>query len=367
MMHILFSLYRSIQQLLFPYLEENLDPLTEREQEFVLVAELARIDKHLEPYGWVGNGRKPRDRKSLALAFIAKAVWNFPTTLALIEYLKASRNLRWLCGWDQVRELPSESTFSRAFEEFSEGRLANLIHETMVRKHLKDKVIGHISRDATAIEGREKPAKKPQVEAQPKRGRGRPKKGEEREKSDKPEFTRLDLQVGRSLQENIADLPTQCDVGCKRNSKGHQESWIGHKLHLDVADGDMPISALLTSASVHDSQVAVPLIQMSSDRVTYLYDLADSAYDAPHIKGFSRLLGHVPIIDPNMRRKDAIPLEPAQAVRFKERSSAERVNSNLKDNYGGRFVRVRGAAKVMAHLMFGIVALTVTQLFRLLE
>jgi hypothetical protein len=39
----------------------------------------------------------------------------------------------------------------------------------------------------------------------------------------------------------------------------------------------------------------------------------------------------------------------------------------LKDNYGARFVRVRGAAKVMAHLMFGIVALTAVQLFQLLE
>jgi hypothetical protein len=316
----------------------------------------------------VGNGRKPEDRKSLALAFISKAIWKLPTTSALIGYLKASRNLRSLCGWERVDEIPSESTFSRAFEEFSKGQLPTLLHETMVNNYLKDKVIGHISRDATAIVGREKPVKKPKMESHTKRRRrGRPKKGEEQAKLEKPQFTRLDLQVGRSLQENILELPKQCDVGCKRNSKGHQESWIGYKLHLDVADGDIPISALITSASVHDSQVAVPLIQMSSNRVTYLYDLGDSAYDAPHIKGYSRLLGHVPIIDPNMHNKASIPLEPAQAIRFRERSSVERVNSNLKDNYGGRFIRVRGAAKVMAHLMFGIVALTAVQLFRLLE
>jgi len=134
-----------------------------------------------------------------------------------------------------------------------------------------------------------------------------------------------------------------------------------------VADGGIPISAILTSASLHDSQAAIPLMQMSSDRVAYLYDLADSAYDAPQIKGYSRLRGHVPIIAQNKRRGEAIPMEPAQAVRFRERSSAERVNSNLKDNYGGRFNRVRGAAKVMAHLMFGILALTANQLFNLLE
>ena len=139
-----------------------------------------------------------------------------------------------------------------------------------------------------------------------------------------------------------------------------------NKLHLGVSDGDIPISAILSSASVHDSQVAIPLMQMSSERVTHLYDLADCAYDAKQIKAYSHSSGRVPIIASNKRGGESIPMEPAKAVRFRERSSAERVNSNLKDNYGGRFVRVRGAAKVMAHLMFGIIALTAKQLFNML-
>jgi hypothetical protein len=89
----------------------------------------------------------------VALAFIAKAVWNFPTTLALIEFLKASKNLLCLCGWEQVRDLPSESTFSRAFDEFSQGKLPQIIHETMAKKHLSEKLAEHVSRDSTAIEG----------------------------------------------------------------------------------------------------------------------------------------------------------------------------------------------------------------------
>ncbi|MDR1841909.1 MAG: hypothetical protein LBQ86_08325 [Holophagales bacterium] len=52
------------------------------------------------------------------------------------------------------------------------------------------------------------------------------------------------------------------------------------------------------------------------------------------IKGYRRLQGHVPIIAQNKRRGKAIPMKPAQALRFRERSSVERVNSNLKDNYG---------------------------------
>ena len=108
---------------------------------------------------------------------------------------------------------------------------------------------------------------------------------------------------------------------------------------------------------------------MTAVRVTSLYDLMDSAYDAPQINAYSAALGQAPspIIDTNPRRGEKKEMDPAQAVRFRNRSTAERVNSNLKDNYSGRFVRVRGAAKVMTHLMFGLIAITATQLFRLLE
>lgn len=43
---------------------------------------------------------------------------------------------------------------------------------------------------------------------------------------------------------------------------------------------------------------------------------------------------------------------------------SERVNARLKDEFGGSQLRVRGAAKVMAHLMFGVLALTVDRLLR---
>lgn len=105
----------------------------------------------------------------------------------------------------------------------------------------------------------------------------------------------------------------------------------------------------------------------TNERLNTLYDLMDAAYDAQGIHDFSRSLGHVPIIDPNKRAGETIPMEPAKKQRYNQRSSAERANSALKDNYGGRFVRVRGAAKVMAHLMFGVIALTAAQVFRLIS
>jgi len=61
-----------------------------------------------------------------------------------------------------------------------------------------------------------------------------------------------------------------------------------------------------------------------------------------------------------------MPLAPAKQKRYAQRSAAERANSALKDSYGARFVRVRGAAKVMTHLMFGVIALTAAQVVRML-
>ena len=106
------------------------------------------------------------------------------------------------------------------------------------------------------------------------------------------------------------------------------------------------------------------MMKMTSEKATYLYDLMDSAYDAKQIHQMSRTLGHVPIIDPNPRRGQPIPLAPAEAKRYNERSVAERTNIRLKRDFGGETVMVRGARKVKLHLMFGIIALFADQLMK---
>ena len=135
-----------------------------------------------------------------------------------------------------------------------------------------------------------------------------------------------------------------------------------------MADGGIPISCILTSASVNDSQVALPLATLSAQRVDNLYDLMDSAYDAQIIIEHSLALGHVPLIDAHTRRgQEKRAFAPHEAQRFKERSTIERVFARLKEEFGGRMVRVRGPAKVMTSLMFGIIALTADQLLRLVS
>ena len=283
--------------------------------------------------------------------------------------MKVDRALRRICGFDSRRKIPGAWRFSRAFAEFAVGQLPARVHKALIGAHLGDQLIGHIARDSTEIEVREKPVKKAKAAAAaadetPKpRRRGRPKQGEERVK----EPTRLERQAQQTPAQNLAELPTACDVGTKQNSKGFKESWIGYKLHLDTADGDIPISAILTSASVHDSQVALPLMHVSSQRVTFLYDLADSAYCSPIIRDEARRLNHVPLIDHNPRRGEKIEFAPHEAERYKARSQAERVNSQLKDLYGGRHVRVRGHDKVYAHLMFGVLVIAAEQMLRMLN
>src|SRR5208337_3893218 len=157
----------------------------------------------------------------------------------------------------------------------------------LIQETHADRLVGHISRDSTAIDGHEKPAKpdQPVSAAQPKPKRGRPRKDEARP-VEPPR--RIERQPGMTLAKMLDDLPRHCDVGTKRNAKGHRESWIGYKLHIDSADGGIPISCVLTSASVHDSQVAIPLATMTAARVTNLYDLMDAAYcDAsPTLRSF---------------------------------------------------------------------------------
>jgi len=312
-----------------------------------------------------GRGRPAHSRAAIARAFVAKAVFGFPHTRALLDRLQIDSVMRRVCGWERAQEVPDETIFSRAFAEFAQSELPQRVHAALIARTQAERLVGHISRDATAIEAREKPQPKPKPSgaAAPPRYRRR-KKGEPK----RPEqMTRLERQSSGSLTaaQMIAELPRLCDVGCKTNSNGHKYMWVGYKLHLDVADGQIPISCLLTSASLHDSQAAVPMAEITAKRVTNLYDLMDRGYESDLIRQHSEKLGHVPIIDRQKRGKQDYQMAPHETARFRERTAVERVCARLKDEFGAGSVRVRGAAKVMAHLMFGLLALTVDQLLRL--
>ena len=367
--------WQSIQHALFPQLEHVLGPLTAKQQQLVRTLEVIRIERWI-PGRFRVPGRPPKDRAAIARAFVAKAVYDMPTTRVLLDPVGHRRGAtaESVVGRNTAKCRASRS--SRAPSPSSPNtQLPDRVHQALIRNTHHDRLVGHLSRDSTAIEAREKPAPTDKAPPPPKRKRGRPRKGEERPKV----LKRLDRQATMSLPAMLDDLPTDCDVGTKKNSKGYRDTWVGYKLHLDVADGQIPISCLLTSASLHDSQAAIPLATMSAERTTNLYDLMDAAYDAEPIRRHCRSLGHVPLIDRNPRRDktlaeelrtesrrlERIGFQLPEQVRYNERTAGERVNGRLKDEFGGRHVRVRGAPKVMCHCMFGILALTVDQLMRL--
>lgn len=374
---LLTPFHRLLQTVLFPAIEVQLGPLSESHRQLVRILALVEVESLVMP-STRGVGRPARHRRAIARAFVAKAVFNLATTRQLLDRLLADDLLRRLCGWESAAELLHESQFSRAFAEFAASQLPQRMHAALIEATQKERLIGHISRDSTAIEVREKPAP---VEIKPvaadKRKPGRPKKGEI---VPPPEPRRIDRQREMTLDQMLGELPRLCNAGAKRNSKGYTKSWIGYKLHIDAADGQIPISCILTSASLHDSQAAIPLAEMTARRVTNLYDLMDSAYDAEAIHLHLRSLGRVAIIDRHphgraelkaeleaeQRRRRLLAFSTAEDLRYRERTTVERVNARLKDEFGGRTVRVRGHLKVMCHLMFGILALTADQILRLI-
>ena len=343
------------------------EPLTGKLEQLVVVWDVVQIEEYVQssPGSW--TGRPELDRRKMARAFVAKAAYNLTTTEATIELLRTHRAPRRLCGYDCIREIPSSATFSRAFKEFADAGLGDVVHKHLVAKYIGDQIVMHNSRDSTEVVARERPAekeKKSDEPAKPKRKRGRPKKGELRPPK---EEKCLDIQLRQTAELVLREISKVCNWGAKKDTGGHMHSWKGYKAHIDWADGGIPINVVTTSASVHDSQLAIPMARISAERANILYELMDSAYDAPQIRTAIESLGHVAIIDPNPRR-GGVPEEkifdPATANRYKERTTAERGNSRLKDEFGLRNLRVRGHAKAHLHIMFGVLALFANQVAR---
>jgi Transposase domain (DUF772) len=122
--------WNHIQGFLFPMLREEVGPLTAQHERLIIVLDVAGIEAFVQM--WPGlPGRPLEDRHALARAFVAKAVLDLPTTSGLIERLAVDAVLRRLCGFERASEIPSESTFSRAFADFAASALPSRVHEAL--------------------------------------------------------------------------------------------------------------------------------------------------------------------------------------------------------------------------------------------
>ena len=369
----------NLENSLFPALKEELrlEELSKKEQKLISILDFAQIERNITV---VSITNTPKDREEIARAFIAKSVYNIQTTRDLIYRLHNDRTLRMLCGWKYKNDIPSESKFSRVFKELSKMQIAQKTHEQFIKEYLSNKIFFYNATDATKIPLRQKALKVEKEKPKPKK-RGRPKKGETREPV-KPTILKLQKEM-QSVEEKLTLVSTACGVGIKQNSKGNREVWIGGKLHISVVDGDIPITAFYSGANVHDSSVALPLIQETSKRVNYLYDLQDAGYDADIIREFSLKYNHKPIIDINPKNskelKTKIELIDREKKIFKklnqhlscdeqhynQRSMVERVNKYLKYDFGCDKIYYQGATKVASVLAFGILCICIHQSLKL--
>lgn len=374
--------FHQIQRTFFPDLEVEAGPIPPKIIELGYILMTIRSNHLPEIFCFTEGawtGRPPKSRSAILNAFVAKAFLNLPDTKHLIERLHSDKHLRLTCGFQSRTDIPSESVFSRTFAEIAKRELPQKIHETLIRFVAKDRVALHLSRDSTTIETRERPAfigMKAET-SKSKEKKNCPKK---REHYHQKLPSLIQKQRNQSLEQLLQELPRECNVGSKKNSQGYVETWRGYKLHIDTVEGDLPVAALLTSASVHDSIVAIPLMRLSRQRVRACYQLMDAAYDAKDIREYIAGWGQKSLIDENPRRdrnkaaemrkenlaQQKIHFTMPQKIRFKSRTAAERVNARLKDEFGGCNIRVRGATKVMCHLMFGLLVLTVDQIHRML-
>ncbi len=369
---------KNLETSLFPELQEQFGVLSPKEQKLIKILDFAEIEKNVCT---TSKTNPPKDREQIARAFIAKSVYNFQTTRDLIDRLHIDRTLRILCGWRYSNNIPSESKFSRAFKDFSELNIAQKAHEKFVKEYLSQMTFFYNASDATKIPLREKSVKKKKIE-KVKHKAGRPKKGETREPI-KPTILKQQQDM-QTVEEMLSLVSRDCGVGIKQSSKGNREVWIGGSLHISAVDGDIPITAFYSGANVHDSSLALPLIQETSKRVKYMYDLQDAGYDADIIREFSIKYGHKPIIDINPKNsqvlRDKIQLiedekkkfefigltQSSDTQHYNQRSMVERVNAYLKDNFGCNKIYYQGANKVASVLAFGILSVCIHQSLKLL-
>ncbi len=368
----------NLENCLFLEIKEQLGTLSTKEEKLIKILDFAQIEKNVTV---VTITNIPKDRIEIARAMIAKSVYNMQTTRDLIDRLHSDRVLRVLCGWRYKIDIPSEAKFSRVFKELSDLQIAQKTHKKFVNEYLSDTVFMYNATDAAMIPLREKPVKI-KKEEKPKNKVGRPKKGEKREPV-KPKILELQKEM-KTTKKMLSLVSTVCGVGVKQNSKGNREITIGGKLHISAVDGDIPIAAFYSGANVHDSSVALPLINETSKRVMYLRDLLDAWYDSDIIREFSEKLNHKAIIDINPKNskelKQKIQLIKDEKVKFEflnlpkssdehhynQRSMVERVNKYLKDDFGCNTIYYQGATKVASVLSFGILSVCIHQSLKLI-
>lgn len=272
------------------------------------------------------TGRPGHTLLSVLAVHAVKLYFQEKTMTAARDRLLSCSNLRTIIG---VAEVPSLSVISKKTDTLIDLVDFSSILASICSSFYKDRLVCHLSIDSTISEAREKPVK---AEKPGKRKRGRKRKGSDEPTIAEEKEQLYDLMENGGVDEFLSTLEHRCSVTGKKNSKGNMEWSIGYKAHLAVDDNGIIVAHHVTGASVHDSQVAIPLMRMADRRCDYLYALMDGGYTSQRIEAFASSIGKVPIIDRRADRNgNKKEMEPCKAERYKARTTVERTNSELKE------------------------------------
>lgn len=318
---------------------------TERELAFQTVFRsvqaLLSPDEKIQLNRYHRKGRTGYDLMAILGIMLLKLFYRQATMKETLLLLQENGNLKDILG---ICSIPSQASLSRLSRTVEMIAHPSELHKRLSSQYIQEmnRMVGHLSIDSTTIEAREKPYRNkedtPIKPAKPKKKRGRKRKGSKEEQEYREQQAREAAAkcayLAEPAEKSISELEMRCSLTAKQNSKGKKQWFIGYKAHLAVDDFGVPISYAVTGACVHDSTVAVPLLKLAHERTDFLYVLLDKGYISKTINAYVDGIERVVIVDKrSSKRKKAIPLEPATALRYQARTTVERTNGELKDGY----------------------------------
>jgi len=105
--------------------------------------------------------------------------------------------------------------------------------------------------------------------------------------------------------------------------------------------------------------------KLTERKVTFIYSVMGSAYNAEPVTKHVGGKGRVPLIDPNKRLgNERMIFIPAQTDRFKVRTTVERANTHLKDWLVPTQTFVREVKKVSFMLLCGVLYLAALKILQ---
>lgn len=148
--------------------------------------------------------------------------------------------------------------------------------------------------------------------------------------------------------------------------------WVfGYKVHMAIdADSELPLAFTVTPANIYDSKEYPKILEaLTKEGISPKAVLADAGYDSKENYHLALKCGAVPIIainKRNLKKKRTRDFERDLPVQrnselwktlYRKRSSAERVNSRLKEELALKDLKVRGLDNVRIHVAFSLIAM----------